>query len=72
MRFGIEPQLARGAAALPVGPEWCYEQKYDGFRAIAFVDGDQLVLQSRGAKDLTRYFPELALHLGATCSTARS
>ena len=64
MRFGVEPQLARGAAALPVGPEWCYEQKYDGFRAIAFVDGDQLVLQSRGAKDLTRYFPELALPPG--------
>jgi ATP-dependent DNA ligase len=64
MRFGIEPQLARAASALPVGPEWCYEQKYDGFRAIAFVDGDQLALQSRGAKDLTRYFPELALPPG--------
>jgi ATP-dependent DNA ligase len=64
MRFGIEPQLARGATALPVGPQWCYEQKYDGFRAIAFVDGDQLVLQSRGSKDLTRYFPELALPPG--------
>ncbi len=64
MRFGIEPQLARGAAALPVGPQWCYEQKYDGFRAIAFVDGEQLVLQSRGSKDLTRYFPELKLPPG--------
>jgi ATP-dependent DNA ligase len=64
MRFGIEPQLARGAATLPVGPQWSYEQKYDGFRAIAFVDGDQLVLQSRGAKDLTRYFPELQLPPG--------
>ena len=64
MRFGIEPQLARGAATLPVGPQWCYEQKYDGFRAIAFVDGEQLVLQSRGSKDLTRYFPELTLPPG--------
>jgi ATP-dependent DNA ligase len=64
MRFGIEPQLARAASALPVGPQWCYEQKYDGFRAIAFVDGEQLALQSRGAKDLTRYFPELALPPG--------
>ncbi len=64
MRFGIEPQLARAAAALPVGPEWGYEQKYDGFRAIAFVDGERLQLQSRGAKDLTRYFPELALPPG--------
>jgi ATP-dependent DNA ligase len=64
MRFGIEPQLARAAAQLPVGPQWCYEQKYDGFRAIAFVRGDQLQLQSRGAKDLTRYFPELTLPPG--------
>ncbi len=59
MEFGLEPQLARGASELPVGPQWCYEQKFDGFRAIAFVDGERLVLQSRGAKDLTRYFPEL-------------
>ena len=59
MEFGIEPQLARAAAALPVGPEWGYEQKFDGFRAIVFVDGDEHRLQSRGAKDLTRYFPEL-------------
>jgi ATP-dependent DNA ligase len=64
MRFGVEPQLARAAAALPVGPQWCYEQKYDGFRAIAFVEGTQLTLQSRGAKDLTRYFPELVLPPG--------
>ena len=64
MEFGLEPQLARGATELPVGPEWAYEQKFDGFRAIAFVDGESLVLQSRGAKDLTRYFPELALPPG--------
>jgi ATP-dependent DNA ligase len=55
----IEPQLARGKPDLPLGEEWAYEPKYDGFRAIAFVDGDELVLQSRGAKPLGRYFPEL-------------
>jgi len=59
VQFPIEPALARGAATLPVGPEWAYEQKYDGFRAIAFVAGDELRLQSRGSKDLRRYFPEL-------------
>ncbi len=64
MEFGLEPQLARAAGELPVGPQWAYEQKFDGFRAIAFVDGEQLVLQSRGAKDLTRYFPELSLPPG--------
>ena len=55
----IEPQLARGKPELPAGPEWLYEPKYDGFRAIAFVDGESFTLQSRGAKPLERYFPEL-------------
>jgi len=60
----IEPQLARGKPELPVGPEWVYEPKYDGFRAIAFVDGDSFTLQSRGAKPLERYFPELSFPPG--------
>jgi ATP-dependent DNA ligase len=60
----IEPQLARGKAELPLGPEWVYEPKYDGFRALAFVDGDLLTLQSRGAKPLERYFPELSFPAG--------
>ena len=59
MQFGIEPQLARSTATLPEGPQWSYEQKFDGFRAIVFVDGEEHRLQSRGTKDLTRYFPEL-------------
>ena len=36
----IEPQLARSKPELPVGDQWAYEPKYDGFRAIVFVDGD--------------------------------
>jgi ATP-dependent DNA ligase len=36
-----------------------YEPKWDGFRCIAFRDGDEVVLGSRGEKPLTRYFPEL-------------
>ena len=64
MQFGIAPQLARAASALPVGEEWCYEQKYDGFRAIAFVTAEGLALQSRTGNDLTRYFPELSFPAG--------
>jgi len=60
----IEPQLARGKPELPLGEEWAYEPKYDGFRAIAFVDGNEIVLQSRGSKPLGRYFPELAFPSG--------
>jgi ATP-dependent DNA ligase len=55
----IEPQLARPKAELPVGEQWAYEPKYDGFRAIVFVNGDEFVIQSRGGKPLGRYFPEL-------------
>ena len=55
----IKPQLALSRKELPEGEEWAYEPKYDGFRSIAFVDGDELYLQSRGARPLRRYFPEL-------------
>ena len=55
----LMPQLALSRAALPEGDEWSYEPKWDGFRAIAFVDGDESFLQSRNGKPLSRYFPEL-------------
>jgi ATP-dependent DNA ligase len=60
----IEPQLARGKPELPSGEEWVYEPKYDGFRAIVFVDGEEVTLQSRGGKPLGRYFPELSFPPG--------
>jgi ATP-dependent DNA ligase len=60
----IQPQLARSRSELPLGEQWAYEPKYDGFRAIAFVDGDECLLQSRGGKPLSRYFPEISLPPG--------
>ena len=60
----VEPQLARSKVDLPVGEQWCYEPKYDGFRAIVFVDGDECYVQSRSGKPLSRYFPELAFAPG--------
>jgi len=60
----IAPQLARPRASLPAGDEWAYEPKWDGFRAIAFVDGEQAFLQSRNGKPLARYFPELSFAPG--------
>jgi len=53
------PQLARSRGELPRGDGWSYEPKWDGFRAIAFVDGTESYLQSRNGKPLGRYFPEL-------------
>ncbi|MFZ0091762.1 MAG: ATP-dependent DNA ligase [Solirubrobacteraceae bacterium] len=55
----IEPQLARSGKELPLGEQWSYEPKFDGFRAIVFVDGDDVLIQSRSGKPLGRYFPEL-------------
>ena len=55
----IQPQLALSRKALPTDEGWAYEPKYDGFRSIAFVDGDELFLQSRSGRPLARYFPEL-------------
>jgi ATP-dependent DNA ligase len=54
------PQLARSRSSLPADEDtWAYEPKWDGFRCIAFVDGDEAYLQSRSGKPLARYFPEL-------------
>src|SRR3954466_10233843 len=61
----VLPQLARSRAALPEGDGWAYEPKWDGFRSLAFVDGDDVYLQSRNGKDLTRYFPELRFPPGS-------
>jgi ATP-dependent DNA ligase len=58
------PQLARPAKTLPAGPGWVFEPKWDGFRALAFVDGTDVYLQSRSGKPLRRYFPELAFPEG--------
>ena len=60
----LAPQLARPKAELPVGEQWVYEPKYDGFRAIVFVDGEETMIQSRGGKPLSRYFPELGFPPG--------
>jgi ATP-dependent DNA ligase len=55
----IQPQLALSRKQIPAGGGWAYEPKYDGFRALAFVDGSELFLQSRTGRPLARYFPEL-------------
>ena len=60
----VLPQLARPAKALPEDGDWAYEPKWDGFRALAFVDGDEVHLQSRNGKPLTRYFPEVTFPAG--------
>jgi ATP-dependent DNA ligase len=55
----IAPTRARVAKTFPVGDEWVYEPKWDGFRCLLFRDGDQVHLQSRALKDLTPGFSEI-------------
>ena len=60
----VKPQLALSRKELPTGEQWVYEVKLDGFRCLAFVDGEDIFLQSRSGKPLGRYFPELLLPPG--------
>jgi ATP-dependent DNA ligase len=55
----ILPMLAKRVGELPVGGTWIFEPKWDGFRALVFRDGAEILIQSRDEKSLNRYFPEL-------------
>ena len=57
------PMEAKLVRALPRGDGWLYEPKWDGFRCLAFRDGDELQLQSKSGQPLARYFPELVAAL---------
>jgi ATP-dependent DNA ligase len=61
----IAPMLARPSKGLPDEPgALAYEPKWDGFRVIVFVDGDEVELRSRNDRPLNRYFPELHFPAG--------
>ena len=53
------PMEAKLVGELPLGDAWIYEPKWDGFRCIAFRDGDRVDLMSKAGKPLARYFPDL-------------
>jgi ATP-dependent DNA ligase len=55
----IEPMLAKRVEEIPEGDGWIFEPKWDGFRAIVFRDGEEILIQSRDEKPLNRYFPDL-------------
>jgi ATP-dependent DNA ligase len=54
---------AHTALKLPEGPEWQYEPKWDGFRCLAFRDGEDVELRSKSNQPLSRYFPEMVAAL---------
>lgn len=57
------PMEALSVDSIPEGPGWQYEPKWDGFRCLAFRDGDDIRLQSKSGQPLARYFPEMVASL---------
>ena len=55
----LPPMEARSVEEIPAGLGWQYEPKWDGFRCIAFRDGEQIHLQSKAGQPLARYFPDI-------------
>src|SRR5215218_2254856 len=55
----VLPMLAKRVSELPKAGDWIFEPKWDGFRALIFRDGTEILIQSRDGKPLDRYFPEL-------------
>src|SRR5215212_1434406 len=64
-KLPIAPMEALSVDAIPAGPEWQYEPKWDGFRCLVFRDGESVTLQSKAGKPLTRYFPDI---VAAVCA----
>jgi len=56
----ISPMEALSAEALPAGAGWQFEPKWDGFRCLAYRDGDRCILMGKSGKPLTIFFPEIA------------
>lgn len=59
------PMEAELVGELPTGTGWQYEPKWDGFRCLAFRDGDHVALRSKKGQPLERYFPEIVAALRA-------
>jgi ATP-dependent DNA ligase len=55
----VLPMLSKRTGELPASGAWIFEPKWDGFRALVFREGDEILVQSRDEKPLNRYFPEL-------------
>jgi bifunctional non-homologous end joining protein LigD len=56
----IRPMLASLSVEIPSGPNWVFEEKYDGIRALAHRTPKKVRLWSRNALDLTAGFPDIA------------
>jgi len=55
----VQPMLSEAANEPPVGPEYLYELKWDGIRAMVYIDEGMVRIVSRSQNDITDRFPEL-------------
>src|SRR5688572_19021802 len=69
IKTNYAPMDALSVDAIPDGPNWQYEPKWDGFRCLAFRDGAKVELQSKSGQPLGRYFPEIVEALLALPAT---
>src|SRR4030081_1139541 len=65
LKQSYPPMEAKSVTQLSAGNDWQYEPKWDGFRCLAFRDGNQIYLQSKSGQPLARYFPEVVENLRA-------
>lgn len=61
----LSPMDALSVDVIPIGGQWRYEPKWDGFRCLAFRDGTRIELRSKSGRSMTRYFPELVAAIEA-------
>ena len=61
----LPPMEARPVNVLPAGERWRYEPKWDGFRCLAYRDGNHIELRSKSGQNLGRYFPDVVAALAA-------
>jgi ATP-dependent DNA ligase len=59
LKIPFAPMEATTVDEIPIGNEWQYEPKWDGFRCLTFRNGKKIELQSKSGKPLTRYFPDV-------------
>lgn len=59
----VDVQLAKLVNTVPEGEDWLYELKYDGYRIIAFVEGNSVRLITRNGNDYMRRFHDVATSL---------
>ena len=70
LSFPVLPMKAT-MGSMPAGDDWAFEIKWDGYRTVAFVDGDRVRLQSTSGKDVTDRWPEFrALHASVNADRA--